>query len=85
MSSKQSCLLCDNPAQVSELCNSCYHALYYWRNKTPTQMVHRMRKLDLYKRRMEFRLGGNVTTAPSTQPASKKKAAKKRGSKKGAA
>lgn len=59
---KPRCHLCTDYAVVAGFCKACYNNLYYWRHKTPGQMVKRMHDLDRYRRRMEFMTGGKIQT-----------------------
>jgi hypothetical protein len=48
---------CDSDAMVRSehgLCATCYAGMYYWKNKTPTQILRRRRQLYRLQGRMEM-------------------------------
>ena len=51
---------CDRPMEMPEsgLCKTCYQGMYYWKDKTPTQVMKRQRQLAVLEERMEM-MGGN--------------------------
>jgi DNA-directed RNA polymerase subunit RPC12/RpoP len=54
------CDLCENiEATHAEetLCHKCYHRVLYWTKKTPTQMMRRVKNLELYSKTMDAMLG----------------------------
>jgi hypothetical protein len=51
---------CEREAKYVEsgLCDTCYAGMYYWKNKTPTQILRRQKQLAVLEERMEL-MGGN--------------------------
>lgn len=63
----QKCLLCDRTDKTHHIssegiCNACEAGILYWRRKTATAMVRRVRQLESFQNRMELLLG-NVKSA----------------------
>jgi hypothetical protein len=46
---------CDRHAvhKKAGLCNPCYHALWYWGKKTPTEVMQRKKKLQMFQSRLQ--------------------------------
>lgn len=46
---------CENEAfyKKAGLCQTCYNGMYYWKNATPTQILHRHKQLHVLSDRME--------------------------------
>lgn len=67
---KDQCLVddCDREARTSGLCNPCYQGLYYWRGRTPGDMVKRQRQLKVLENRM------SMMTKVTLMPRAKKRA-----------
>ena len=36
------------------LCKSCYSYMYYWHKKTPKELIHRARRLQIFEARMDL-------------------------------
>ncbi len=50
-------------------CTTCRHALYYWRNKRPAQIIERRRKLNVYGSRLDEHFntrGSELETKPAS-------------------
>jgi len=62
MSKKAKCIIeaCSNDVYAAGMCRNCYQYAWRWGYRTPKEAVDRLRKLELYRQRMEMRLGGNV-------------------------
>lgn len=43
---------CDNEAKVSGLCFACYSYMKYWMQKTPGDVMRRIRRVELFKTRL---------------------------------
>lgn len=43
---------CNEPAKWTGLCNACYQFLWYWKGKTPGQVMRRVAALEKAERRM---------------------------------
>lgn len=61
MSRSKKCTVCEDRPVTSltgmRICDACYQAFYYWKDKTPKQILDRSRNLDIYARRMDLMLG----------------------------
>ena len=53
---------CSSPAvhKHAKLCNACYHWMYYWSNKTPTDVMRRVQQLEFWEKRMKVLMPANV-------------------------
>lgn len=62
---KKQCLVpsCDSDAYAAGLCKACYSGMYYWKNRTPGDVIKRMRQVQRLQDRMEM-LTPNVRTLP---------------------
>lgn len=62
MSNHATCRLCPEPVKHPEsgLCGACYHYLYSWTRRTPTEIVQRADRVALYRRRLSVLTGGEV-------------------------
>ena len=49
---------CDRDAEVGDLCKTCYQGMYYWKDRTPTEVVKRAKQLQVLSDRMDM-MGGN--------------------------
>lgn len=47
---------CNSEATCSEksLCAACYQGMYYWRDRTPTDIVKRKRQINRLANRMDY-------------------------------
>lgn len=43
---------CENEAQVAGLCHACYAYMKYWMAKTPSDVMRRIRRVELFKTRL---------------------------------
>lgn len=41
----------------AELCRNCYQAMYYWRDRSPTDVMKRQKQLVVLENRMELMSG----------------------------
>ena len=60
---RKNCTLCNEEPihhKSAELCRKCYGFLYYWRDRTPTQMMQRMRTLQRWTNRMNNAMRGRI-------------------------
>ncbi len=44
----------------SQLCGRCYHWMYYWQQKSPTDVMRRLNQLEFWEKRMKVLLPANV-------------------------
>lgn len=56
------CILCDRTEKthhisVERICTACDQAIRYWRGRTATQMIKRVRQLQSFHNRMDLLLG----------------------------
>ena len=47
---------CNSKVKYKEsgLCSACYHGMYYWKGKTPTRIVNRIKQLARLQARMDI-------------------------------
>ena len=47
---------CGRPAvhKKAQLCNRCYHWMYYWQGRTPTDIMARKQQLHFWAQRFDF-------------------------------
>jgi len=55
---KNKCVVegCNEEATCSDksLCNACYQGMYYWKDRSPTDIVRRKRQINRLSHRMDY-------------------------------